>query len=404
MAIKSVNEEILAVMNKAARLLTGIKRREFQAYITRRYFGGSSRKAERETGWGRDCVKKGLKEAETGLRCADGFHMRGRKRTEEKLPGIEADIRLYAERETQADPAVKSSMTYTRITAASVREALCEEKGYTDEELPSENTVGAMLNRMGYNLKRVQKAKPLKKIKQTDEIFENVWEANRESDIRPESLRISVDAKAKVNIGEFCRGGKSRDAEAKKGADHDMNPKCKLVPYGILNVLTGLFTIFLGTSFETSDFIADSIEMWWGNNKIFYNYIKELVINLDNGPNSGGGRTQFLRRMTEFADKSGLRIRLVYYPPYHSKYNPIERCWGILEQHWNGEILNSVEKAVRWAETMTWKGIRPAVHLWEKIYEKGVRLTKKEMKRFENRIKRSKKLPKWDIFIDPLGG
>jgi transposase len=295
-------------------------------------------------------------------------------------------------------------VTYTRITAASVRKALRDEKGYSDEELPSENTVGAMLNRMGYSLKRVQKAKPLKKIKQTDEIFENVWEVNRQSDNNPESLRISADAKAKVKIGEFCRGGKSRDRKPKKGADHDMNPEMKLVPYGILNVLTGYFTIFLGTSYETSDFIADCIEMWWENNKDFYNHIKELVINLDNGPNSGGSRTQFLWRMKEFADSSGLRIRLVYYPPYHSKYNPVERCWGILEQHWNGEILNSVEKALLWAGTMTWKGIRPTVRLWKKIYEKGVRLTKKEMKRFENRIIRSKKLPKWDIVIEPRSG
>ena len=144
--------------------------------------------------------------------------------------------------------------------------------------------------------------------------------------------------------------------------------------------------------------------MWWENNKNFYSHIKELVIDLDNGPNSGGSRTQFLWRMKESADKSGLRIRLVYYPPYHSKYNPVERCRGVSEQHRNGEILNSVEKALQRAWTMTWKGIRPVVCLWENAYEKGVRLTKKEMKRFENRIKRSAKLPKWDIVIDPLSG
>lgn len=73
-----------------------------------------------------------------------------------------------------------------------VRKALCEEKGCTDEGLPSGNTVGAVLNRMGFNLKRVQKAKPLKKIKQVDEIFENIWEVNRESDNNPESLRTTV--------------------------------------------------------------------------------------------------------------------------------------------------------------------------------------------------------------------
>ena len=281
---------------------------------------------------------------------------------------------------------------------------MIREKGYSDEELPTAKTVGNILNRLGYNLKRVLKSKPLKKIKEVDEIFENVWELNRQSDENPESLRISVDAKAKVNVGEFSRNGKSRDREAKKAGDHDMNPECRLIPYGILNILSGLLTIFIGTSFETSDFIVDCIEMWWDQNKYAYEHINELVINLDNGPDPSGGRTQFIRRMTEFADKTGLRIRLTYYPPYHSKYNPVERCWGVLEEHWNGEILDSVEKIVGWASTMTWKGIKPVVRLWEKIYDKGVRLTKKEMKPYENRIERSNKLPKWDVLIEPLSG
>ena len=124
---------------------------------------------------------------------------------------------------------------------------------------------------------------------------------------------------------------------------------------------------------------------------------------MDNGPNSAGGRTQFIKRMTEFADKTGLKVRLVYYPPYHSKYNPIERCWGRLEEHWNGELLDYVDKVIKWAETMTWKGVKPVVHLWNRIYRTGVRLTEKEMKPYEQRIQRSDRLPKWDIIIEPFG-
>jgi len=132
--------------------------------------------------------------------------------------------------------------------------------------------------------------------------------------------------------------------------------------------------------------------------------IEELVINLDNGPNSSGKRTQFIKRMTEFSDKYNITVRLIYYPPYHSKYNAIERCWGRLEEHWNGEILDSVSKAIEWAKTMTWKGINPIVHLSQKIYENGIKLTKEEMEPYENRIVRSLFLPKWDITIEPLSG
>lgn len=122
------------------------------------------------------------------------------------------------------------------------------------------------------------------------------------------------------------------------------------------------------------------------------------------GQRSELSKRKSVRRMTEFSDKNGLRIRLVCYPPYHSKYNLIERCRGILEEHWNGEIPNSVGKAVEWARTMTWKGVRPVVYLCHKIYEKGVRLTKKEMKPYEDRIERSERLPKWDVTIEPLVG
>jgi len=103
-------------------------------------------------------------------------------------------------------------------------------------------------------------------------IFENVREANRQSDEEPASLRISVDAKAKVNIGEFSRNGKSRDREAEKASDHDMNPESKPVPYGILNVQSGQLTVFLRTTFETSDFIADCLEAWQKENKAAYPY------------------------------------------------------------------------------------------------------------------------------------
>jgi len=159
-----------------------------------------------------------------------------------------------------------------------------------------------------------------------------------------------------------------------------MNPSIKSAPFGIPDVLSGALNIFFGTSAETGDFIADCLESWWEENREKYRNIKESVINTDSGPDTAGNRTQFIRRMTESADKSGLTIRPAYYPPYHSKYNPIERCRGASEKHRNGQIPDSPEKATGRAGTMTWKGIRSVVSLCNKIYEKGVSLTKKEMK------------------------
>lgn len=313
---------------------------------------------------------------------------------------MEKDIKELIEPETQVDPQFKSKLKYVRITAKKIRRLLIDMKGYSSKELPKSRTINNLLNRLGYTLKRVQKIKPLKKIKETDAIFDNLHKINKEADCCPETLRISIDTKAKVNLGDFSRGGKKRSFIAPKAGDHDMNPDGKLVPFGILEIKQGLLTAIVGRSAETSDFIVDSLQLWWDERKENYLSIKKLVINLDNGPSASSHRTQFIKRITEFSEKNKITIHLAYYPPYHSKYNPVERCWGVLENHWNGDVLDSVEKTLGMMKTMTWKGIKPTVHFFDQCFEKGIKLTKKEMKIYEKKIKRSDNLPKWDVVIE----
>jgi Rhodopirellula transposase DDE domain len=163
---------------------------------------------------------------------------------------------------------------------------------------------------------------------------------------------------------------------------------------------TGALTIIFGTQ-ETSDFWGDGLELWWLQVKDSLRSIRRLVIYLDNGPNNSGSRTQFLKRMIEFADWSGLEVRLVYYPPYHSKYNPIERCWSSLEQKWGGALLNCLKVILQQALRMKWCGQHPNLKRLSGEYPAGVRLTKKDMKPYENRLERSTALPKYDIVIRP---
>ncbi len=117
---------------------------------------------------------------------------------------------------------------------------------------------------------------------------------------------------------------------------------------------TGELFINIGSSFKTSDFIVDSLQLWWRNlSRKEKSSIDEIQIKMDNGPESSGKRTQFLSRIVTFADKIGKAIHLVYYPPYHRKYNPIERCWGILELHWNGALLTTIDVMKKWMKSMT---------------------------------------------------
>jgi hypothetical protein len=127
-----------------------------------------------------------------------------------KDPQLAADIRAIVDPHSYADPELKSSRRYSNLSAAEVLEALLT-KGYPQEELPSERTMRDILNRMNYRLKRIQKGKPLKKIKETDAIFANVQRIREQARNEPETLELSMDAKAKVALGDYVRGGKNPD-------------------------------------------------------------------------------------------------------------------------------------------------------------------------------------------------
>jgi hypothetical protein len=200
------------LLRSGAQRLTGYQRRLFLAEVTTELCDGSSRKAERRFGWGRETVEKGLHETRQGIRCLENFAVRGRPRSEEKDPQLAADIRAVVEPSAYADPELKSARRYTNLSAAEVRDALIA-RGYTNEELPSERTMRDILNRMNYRLKRIQKGKPLKKTKETDAIFANLKQVRQQARDDPETLEISMDTKAKVGLGDYARGGKNPDRQ-----------------------------------------------------------------------------------------------------------------------------------------------------------------------------------------------
>ena len=166
-------------------------------------------------------------------------------------------------------------------------------------------------------------------------------------------------------------------------------------------VVAGALTIIFSRK-ETSDFWVDGLLVWWQQQGCILEGIRRLAIYLDNGPHNSGSRTQFLKRLVQFVDATGVEIRLVYYPPYHSKYNPVEHCWGVLEKKWGGALLNCLKVILQEALRMTWRGQHPRVKRLEGDYSDGVRLSKKEMKPWEARLERSTALPKYDITIKPI--
>lgn len=240
---------------------------------------------------------------------------------------------------------------------------------------------------------------PPKKVKQTEAIFANVKEVHQQAESEEQTLRLSLDSKATVLIGPFSRGGQSRTGT--EGSDHDFKPEGKLTPFGIFRPQTSESELFFTDSKVSSDFMADCLEQWIAERGEGLKDIRKLVLDLDNGPENSGQRSQWLFRLVLLAQRFQWQIVLVYYPPYHSKYNPIERLWGILEAYWRGELLDSEAAVLGYAANMTYHEVHPQVHRVTRKYAKGVKRNPAEKKRLEQWLKRKPGLERWAIEITP---
>jgi hypothetical protein len=157
-----LTEDLKKTYIETAQSLRGSKRRRFMAGVVKaRGYGGQSQAAQ-ELGWCRDTIRKGMQELESGVAIADQFSARGRKKAEEKLPHLLRDMQSIVDEQSQTDPTFQSTRLYTRISAAEVRKQLITQKGYSDEDLPTAETIRKKLNSLGYTLRAVQKSRPQK--------------------------------------------------------------------------------------------------------------------------------------------------------------------------------------------------------------------------------------------------
>jgi transposase len=207
---------------------------------------------------------------------------------------------------------------------------------------------------------------------------------------------LSIDTKATIKIGPFSRGGYNRHGAA--AIDHDFEAQTTLKLFGIHAPEIDENYLYFTESNVTADFMVDALEDLWLSLENRAD-LHSIVINADNGPENSSRRTQFIKRIVEFAESKSIDVSLAYYPPYHSKYNPVERVWGILEKHWRGELLESVDKVIGLAKTMKWKGKNPIVKIIDKIYETGIRLSKSAMKKYESMLNRLSGLENWFVEI-----
>jgi transposase len=401
-SIIQLTENLKSLYIKTAQKLKGSDRRQFMAEVVKGLGIGGQTLVERELGWNRRTIRKGMVELQSGQPIVDGFERSGRKRVEARLPKLLEDIQAVVEPQSQTLLRFKSTRLYTRLSCQEIRRQLIEQFGYSDEELPSNETMRRRVNDLGYTLKRVVKAKPIKKIPETEAIFAQIHQINQQADADPSTLRISIDAKVAVKVGEYDRGGKTRTPTL--ALDRDFPPEITLTPYGIFLPEYNELYLFFVFGKLTADSIVDILESWWQSIKPRFTHIQKLVINQDNGPENHSRRTQFMKRLVDFAHQSHLDLHLAYYPPYHSKYNPVERTFGWLEKHWNGSLLDSVDAVLNFAQTLTFKDKNPVVTLVEKVYSTGVKLTHLAMEKVEKHLQRLPNLKKWFVEISAKSG
>lgn len=242
-------------------LLKGASRRFFMASVVAQLDRGGQRLVERELGWNRDLIRKGLHELRSGITCVDAFSSRGRNNWEERQPKLATDIREIVDAHCETDPTFRTTRLYRRLTAEEVRRQLLEDKGYQQDQIPCVRSMRDLLARLGFHPRKVVKSKPLRKIKETDAIFDQVHQVNHQADADTGTIRLSIDSKAVVAIGDLSRGGKSLKEETT--LDHDFASEAKLTPFGIFRPDTSETWLYFTSGTATADFMVDRLQELW---------------------------------------------------------------------------------------------------------------------------------------------
>ena len=280
----------------------------------------------RAVGICREKVKPCYEKFKNGIQLKIEF--RGRKSILEKYSNIKKDIESIIENYKVVDSHFKTETLYISINPTIIIEELIDKYNYPPK-FACYNTIAKILKKMGYKYSKIPKTEVVDRIPETDAIFENIND-NLEAinDSNEEIGAISIDDKATKKIGNFSDNGYSWQKLV--ALDHDTLFKYSVKPFGILDLKTNETFVTCTPYNSTAAFKVDCIEKYIiKKNK--QHKLKKLVIFLDNGPENSSRRNLWLKKLVKLSIKYDLIIQLVYYPPYHSKYNIIERVWAHIQ-------------------------------------------------------------------------
>ena len=220
-------------------------------------------------------------------------------------------------------------------------------------------------------------------------------------------LIVSIDTKKKEMLGNFKREGKALSNGPLKSLDHDFSTFSdgQIIPHGIYDVTRNVGYMTLGISHDTSRFVCDNIARVWEQHlKWQYPDAHTLVILCDGGGSNSSAHRIVKQDLMDLANKLGIRLLVVHYPPYCSKFNPIEhRLFSQITRSWSGAPLMSLQNAAdRAARTTTKKGLKVHVHINSKTYDIKRPIDESYQKRLARQVVFAQELGKWNYLVKPV--
>jgi hypothetical protein len=316
------------------------------------------------------------------------------------MPQLRAAFHAVLENHTAGDPR-KEEVVWTDRTPREIREDLAERDLYVSVEV-----IRQLLHDEGYRRRQMQKYLDLGEHKDRDAQFHNIARLKGQYLGSADPI-VSIDTKKRELLGTFYRGGRVYTRQGLLAYDHDF-PKCAdgvVIPYGMYDLQQNVGYVSLGTSHDTTAFACDSIGWWWEEHgRRHYPRAKSVCLLCDGGGSNSADKYLFKEDLQKLADRLGLELRVAHYPPYCSKYNPIERrLFCHLSRACQGVLFDSVATVKRLlAKTRTATGLGVVVGVLDRVYATGRKYAegfKKNMKiRFDDF------LPRWNYRAVPQAG
>jgi hypothetical protein len=265
------------------------------------------------------------------------------------------------------------------------------------------HVVEELLAGHGYHRRKAQKALPMGRNKDRDAQFGNIARLRQEHEGAGAPI-LSIDTKKRELLGNFYRAGQLYSTGTRLTFDHDF-PKFAdgvVIPHGLYDPRLNRGYVHLGTSHDTSTFACDCLEDWWWRFGVEqYPQAQALLLLCDGGGSNSASTNLFKADLQGLVNRLRIAVRVAHYPPYCSKYNPIEhRLFPHLSRACQGVIFTSVELVKQLLEkARTRTGLRVVVDILDKVYQTGRRLPK-EVKKTLNLV-HDDFLPKWNYRVLP---